>query len=58
VTRVSVATYLRCDGVFKYDFVANLPLSPPAKEFRKSVNVWGSYGQEFGVLFFGLTVHV
>ena len=22
------------------------------KELRKSVNIWGSYGQEFGVLFF------
>jgi len=22
------------------------------KEFRKSVNIWGSYGQEFSVLFF------
>jgi len=26
------------------------------KEFWKSVNTWGSYGQEFGVLFFWLTV--
>jgi len=22
------------------------------KEFKKSVNIWGSYGQEFSVLFF------
>jgi len=28
----SVATYLRCVGIFKYDFVANLSLSLPVKE--------------------------
>jgi len=27
-------------------------MSLPVKEFRKSVNIWGSYGQEFSVLFF------
>ena len=32
--------------------VANLSLSPLANFFWKSVNIWGSYGQEFGVLFF------
>jgi len=48
----SVATYLRCGGIFKYEFVANLPLSLSVKEFWKSVNIWGSYGQEFSVLFF------
>jgi len=45
----SVATYLMCGGIFKYEFVANLPLSLPVKEFWKSVNIWGSYGQEFSV---------
>ena len=30
-------------------------MSLPVKEFRKSVNIWGSYGQEFGVLFFSET---
>jgi len=29
----SVATYVRCGGIFQYDFVANLPLSPTLKEF-------------------------
>ena len=28
------------------------------KEFWKLVNIWGSYGQEFSVLFFGLTVYM
>jgi len=48
----SVATRLRCGAIFKYEFVANLPLSLSAKEFRKLVNTWGSYWQEFIVLFF------
>ena len=48
----SVATCLRWDGIFKYELVANLPVSLPVKEFWKSINTWGSYGQEFGVLFF------
>jgi len=39
-------------GIFKDEFVANLPVSLSLKEFRKSVNIWGSYGQEFNVLFF------
>ena len=47
-----VVTHLRCSGIFKYELVANLPVSLPVKEFCKSVNIWGSYGQEFGVLFF------
>ena len=47
----SVATYFKCGGIFKYEFVENLPLSLPAKEFWKSVNIWESYGQEFS--FFG-----
>ena len=51
----SVATCLRCGGIFKYALVANLLVSLPVKEFWKSVNIWGSYGQEFGVLFFSET---
>ena len=55
ISQGSVATRLRCGGIFKYELVANLPVSLPVKEFRKSVNIWGSYGQEFGVLFFSET---
>jgi len=29
----SVATRLRCGGIFKYELVANLPMSLPVKEF-------------------------
>ena len=52
ISQGSIATRLRCGGIFKYELVANLPVSLSVKEFRKSVNIWGSYGQEFGVLFF------
>ena len=52
ISQGSVATRLRCDEIFKYVLVANLPVSLPMKEFWKSVNMSGSYGQEFDVLFF------
>jgi len=52
ISQGSVATRLRCGRIFKYEFVANLPLSLSAIELRKSINIWGSYGQEFSVLFF------
>ena len=55
ISQNSVATRFRCGGIFKYELVANLPVSLPVKEFRKSVNISGSYGQEFGVLFFSET---
>jgi len=51
ISQGSVATYLRCGGIFKYEFVANFPVSLVVNEFRKSVNIWGSYGQEFIVFF-------
>ena len=52
ISQGNVATHLRCGGIFKYELVANLPVSLQVKEFWKSVNIWGSYGQKFGVLFF------
>ena len=51
-------TYLRCSGMFKYEFVANLPLSLSVKEFWKSVDICGSYGQEFSVWYAWLVVYV
>ena len=51
ISQGSVATQLKCGGIFKYDFVANLGESDSEK-FCKSVSIWGSYGQEFSVLFF------
>ena len=50
----SVATRLGCGG-YLYMTVTNFLLSLTVKEFRKSVNLWWSYGQELGVLFFFLT---
>jgi len=52
----SVATRLGCGGVFVHDFVTNFLVSLTVKEFWKSANIWWSYGQELGVLFFWLTV--
>jgi len=55
ISQGSVAIRLRCGWIFKYELVANLPVSLPVKEFWKTVNISGSYGQEFGVLFFSET---
>jgi len=33
IAQGSVATYLRCGGIFKYKFVANLAMSLTVKEF-------------------------
>ena len=52
ISQGSVVTRLGCGGVFVYDFVTNFLLSLPVKEFWKSANIWWSYGQELGVLFF------
>jgi len=41
ISQGSVATFFKGGEIFKYEFVANLPF-----------NIWGSYGQEFSVLFF------
>ena len=58
ISQGSVATHLVFGGVFKYSFVTNFLLSLTLKEFWKSVNIWWSYGQEFGVLFFWDTVYI
>ena len=33
ISQGNVATHLRCSGIFKYELVANLPVSLPVKEF-------------------------
>jgi len=58
ISQGSVATCLGCGRVFMYHFVTNFLLSLKVKEFWKSVNIWWSYGQELGVLFFWLTVYI
>jgi len=52
ISQGSVATRLGCGRVFVHDFVTNFLLSLTVKEFWKPVNIWWSYGQELGVLFF------
>jgi len=52
ISQGSVATWLRHGGIFKYDFIAKLLLSLTVKQFGKSVNIWRSNGQGYGVLFF------
>jgi len=52
ISQRSLATRLGSGGVFIHHFVTNFLLSTTVKEFLKSVHIWRSYGQEFGVLFF------
>jgi len=52
ISHGTVATLLRCGGICNDGFIANFLLSVTVKEFCKSVIIWRSYGQEFGVLFF------
>jgi len=41
ISQGSVATHIRCGGIFKHDFVANLPLSLLAKFFFKNRLIFG-----------------
>jgi len=52
ISQGSAATLLGGGGIFVHDFVTNVLLSLTVKELWKSVNIWWSYGQELGVLFF------
>ena len=45
ISQGSVVTELRCGGIVNDDFVANLLMNLSVKEFKKSVNIWRSYGQ-------------
>jgi len=53
ISQGSVATHLRCGGIFSYHFTANLSPSLKVKEFWKSVKIWQSYRYELGPVFFG-----
>jgi len=48
ISQGSVATRLRCGGIFSYSFTANLSLSLIVKEVWKLVKIWQSYCYEFG----------
>jgi len=47
ISQGSVVTCLGCGGILGDDFVTNLLLSLPLKEFGQSTGIWGSYGQEY-----------
>ena len=51
ISQGSVVTRLRYGGIFKHGYVVNLLPSLIVKDFRKSVNIWRSYMQEYRVLF-------
>jgi len=58
----SVATHLRCGGIFNECFIANFLLSSTVKEFRKflKINTWRSYSVSYlthGVVAFLIRVH-
>ena len=40
ILQPSLATKLKCGGVFSNSFIANCPKSVPVKKIRKSVNIW------------------
>jgi len=52
ISQGSAVTRLRRGGIYKYAFIAHLMISLRLKEFRKSVNIFRSYEQDYGVLFF------
>jgi len=48
ISQGSVATRLRCGGIFSNHFTANLSLSLTMKEYWKSVKIYQSCRHEFG----------
>ena len=52
ISQGSVATHLRCGGILKYDYVANL-LGLTVKNCWKSVNTWQSYCRSIVASFSG-----
>jgi len=53
ISQGSVATLLRCGGMFGNHFITNFPQNAPVKKFWKSVNISQRYGQKFVAYFFG-----
>jgi len=49
----SVATQLRCGGIFNNHFTTNFSQNAAVKKFWKSVNIWQRYGKHFVAYFFG-----
>ena len=57
ISQGSVATRLRCGGIFSHLFTANLSLSLTMEEFWKSVKICQSYRHKFGGPVFWNTVY-
>jgi len=53
VSQGSVATQLRCGGMFNNHFTTNFSQNAAVKKFWKSVNIWQRYGTNFVAYFFG-----
>jgi len=51
ISQGSVATQLRCGGVFSNHCITNFPQNTPVKKFWKSVNIWQRHGQNFAAYF-------
>jgi len=58
ISQGSVATQLRCGGMFSNHFITNFPQSAPVKKFWESVDIWQRYGQNFVAYFFGATLYI
>ena len=52
ISQGSVATRLRCGGIFNGSFIANFLQIVAVKEFLKSVNIWRRHELEYGVSLF------
>jgi len=50
--KVGVETYLMCGGIFKYELVANLPLSLPEKKNLKGLTFGEVMGKSLVSCFF------
>ena len=53
ISQGSVATQLRCGGMFSNHFTTNCSQNAPVKKFWKSVYICQRYGQNFVAYFFG-----
>ena len=52
ISKGSVATQLRCDGMFGNHFITNFTQNALVKKFWQSVNIWQRYGQNSVADFF------
>jgi len=58
ISQGSVATQLRCDGMFSNHVITNFPQNAPVKTIWQSVNIWQRYGQNFVAYFLGATLYI